>query len=196
MLCIINVYYFFLANNEVVVKAHTFFNVISIINTTIIVNQNVVFEKNKKIATTRSKWIVATFITLDPYDKLLTQLSQGLNVIGLVREKRALLPIVGKALSFLFDTLDEDDLTVIRNNIQTLANNQIKIKHLIKNSLTITEATQRYTKQNRDTINKVIEFLNATLKHQQTISREIKRKINTKKFMLNLTVRLVEVLKQ
>lgn len=127
---------------------------------------------------------------------MLTQLSQGLNVIGLVREKRALLPIVGKALSFLFDTLDEDDLTVIRNNIQTLANNQIKIKHLIKNSLTITEATQRYTKQNRDTINKVIEFLNATLKHQQTISREIKRKINTKKFMLNLTVRLVEVLKQ
>lgn len=65
---------------------------------------------------------------------------------SLVREKRALLPIVGKALSFLFDTLDEDDLTVIRNNIQTLANNQIKIKHLIKNSLTITEATQRYTK--------------------------------------------------
>lgn len=44
----------------------------------------------------------------------------------MVREKRALLPIVGKALSFLFGTGDEDDLTVIRNNIQTLANNQIK----------------------------------------------------------------------
>lgn len=158
-------------------------------STTIIVNQNVVFEKIETIATTRSKWIVATVITLDPYDKLLNQLNQGLNVIGkslnnimsqeanhairngsllaqfgrmltmhdtisrdvkqlknsyqfirqefqelrsisnnesLVTEKRALLPIVGKALSFLFGTGDEDDLTVIRNNIQTLAKYQIK----------------------------------------------------------------------
>lgn len=39
-------------------------------STTIIVNQNVVFEKIKNIATTMSKWIVATVITLDPYDKL------------------------------------------------------------------------------------------------------------------------------
>lgn len=158
-------------------------------STTIIVNKNVVFEKIKNIATTRSKWIVATVITLDPYDKWLIQLNQGLNVIGkslnnimsqeanhairngsllaqfgrmltmhdtisrdvkqlknsyqfirqefqelrsisnnerLVREKRALLPIVGKALSFLFGTGDEDNLTVIRNNIQTLAKYQIK----------------------------------------------------------------------
>lgn len=160
-------------------------------STTIIVNQIVVFEKIKNIATTtcRSKWIVATVITLDPYDKLLNQLNQGLNVTGkslnnimsqeanhairngslllqfgrmltmhdtisrdvkqlknsyqfirqefqelrsisnnesLVREKRALLPIVGKALSFLFGTVDEDDFTVIRNNIQTLAKYQIK----------------------------------------------------------------------
>lgn len=53
-------------------------------STTIIVNQNVVFEKIETIATTtcRSKWIVATVITLDPYDKLLNQLNQGLNVIG------------------------------------------------------------------------------------------------------------------
>lgn len=48
---------------------------------------------------------------------------------SLVREKRALLPLVGIFIvSFLFGTLDEDDLTVIRNNIQTLANNQIKNK--------------------------------------------------------------------
>lgn len=51
-------------------------------STTIIVNQNVVFEKIETIATTRSKWIVAKVITLDPYDKLLNQLNQGLNVIG------------------------------------------------------------------------------------------------------------------
>lgn len=53
-------------------------------STTIIVNQIVVFEKIKNIATTtcRSKWIEATVITSDPYDKLLNQLNQGLNVIG------------------------------------------------------------------------------------------------------------------
>lgn len=45
---------------------------------------------------------------------------------------------------------------------------------MIKHSLTITEATQRCTKQNRDTINKVAQSLNATLKHHQTISREVK----------------------
>lgn len=45
---------------------------------------------------------------------------------------------------------------------------------MIKHSLAITEATQRCTKQNRDTINKVTQSLNATLKHHQTISREVK----------------------
>lgn len=47
---------------------------------TIIVYQNVVFEKIKNIATTMSKWIEATVITLDY--KLFIQLNQGLNVIG------------------------------------------------------------------------------------------------------------------
>lgn len=57
-------------------------NIIAVMSTTIIMNQNVVFEKIKNIATTRSKWIVATVITLDPYDDLLNQLNQGLNVLG------------------------------------------------------------------------------------------------------------------
>ena len=37
------------------------------------------------------------------------------------RHKRSLIPIVGKALSFLFGTVSESDLATIRSNVKTLA---------------------------------------------------------------------------
>jgi len=50
------------------------------------------------------------------------------------RNKRSLIPIVGKALSFLFGTLSESDIETIQKNINTLAENQKHITHVLSES--------------------------------------------------------------
>ena len=51
--------------------------------------------------------------------------------------KRSILPFVGKAFSFLFGTISEDDLTSITNNIHSLSRNQNRITHVLNQSLTV-----------------------------------------------------------
>lgn len=63
------------------------------------------------------------------------------DIIG-YRRRRSLLPIIGKAFSFLFRTVSESDLQGIRKNINNLANNQQKITHVVKESLTLINSTK------------------------------------------------------
>lgn len=51
------------------------------------------------------------------------------------RKTRAIIPIVGKILSFLFGTLDETDLDTIEINVRHLANNQQQLKHVLTESM-------------------------------------------------------------
>lgn len=67
------------------------------------------------------------------------------------RRRRSLLPINGKAFSFLFGTVSEDDLQGIRNNINNFANNQQKITHVVKESLTLIYSTKIAVAKNSQT---------------------------------------------
>lgn len=58
------------------------------------------------------------------------------------RFRRFLLPIIGKAFSFLFGTVSEDDLRGIQTNLNGLASNQKKITHVLQQSLTIINSTR------------------------------------------------------
>lgn len=75
------------------------------------------------------------------------------------RSKRALLPIVGKAFSFLFGTVSEDDLNTIRCSINNLAVNQEKVIHFVEESLTMPNTTRVEVAENRQAINDLMHFL-------------------------------------
>ena len=72
------------------------------------------------------------------------------------RTKRSLIPFVGDALSFLFGTVSNTDLTNIRFNIKKLAGNQKQIAHVVAESLTIVNSTRVEVSENRQTINKLL----------------------------------------
>lgn len=55
-----------------------------------------------------------------------------MKVVFCTVEKKALMPIIGKVLSFLFGTLDETDLDTIKTNVSHLANNQQQIKGVLQ----------------------------------------------------------------
>ena len=98
-------------------------------------------------------------------------------IIQKPRSKRSLLPIVGKALSFLFGTVSEDDLQSINRNINKLATNQRKISHVVAESLTLLNDTRVHVIQNRQALNNVIlsisnlgsQLRNLTAKLEQSI---------------------------
>ena len=75
------------------------------------------------------------------------------------RSKRSLIPIVGKALSFLFGTLSDSDVDSIRRNVVRLAAAQTKLTHVVEGSLTILKTTQGQTINNTRTINDLIDNL-------------------------------------
>ena len=65
------------------------------------------------------------------------------------RSKRSLIPIIGKALHFLFGTLTSADLSKIRRNIKTLANNQKDILHVLEDSISILNTSRIQISENR-----------------------------------------------
>lgn len=89
------------------------------------------------------------------------------------RNTRAVIPIVGKVLSFLFGTLDEEDLNTIRSNVRQLANNQQQIKHVLTESMTFVKDNQQNIIDNRRTINEIITSLNESMNEQSKLGREL-----------------------
>ena len=75
------------------------------------------------------------------------------------RSKRALIPIIGKALSFLFGTVSEDDLNSIRSNLRTLTISQNKLIHVVQEGMTILNTTQGRIIENREKINNIIDVI-------------------------------------
>ncbi|CAC5415434.1 unnamed protein product [Mytilus coruscus] len=71
------------------------------------------------------------------------------------RHRRSVLPFIGSAMSFLFGTLTEDDINLIKGNVRTLAQNQKKISHILTENLSILNITRLEVSQNRDAINKL-----------------------------------------
>ena len=67
--------------------------------------------------------------------------------------------LAGKALSFLFGTVSEDDLGTIRHNVKRIAKNQQTLNHVVKQSLTILKTTQAQSIENTKTIDSIIETL-------------------------------------
>lgn len=66
--------------------------------------------------------------------------------------KRSLLPIVGQAMSFLFGTVSDADLTHIQNSVNDLAKNQGRIIHNLEHSITILNLSRVQISENRRAI--------------------------------------------
>ncbi|ESO92964.1 hypothetical protein LOTGIDRAFT_161992 [Lottia gigantea] len=74
-------------------------------------------------------------------------------------KKRALIPFVGKALTWLFGTVSNSDLELIRGNINILATNQQAIKHVVSESLSVINISRLHVAANRQQINTLSSIL-------------------------------------
>ena len=58
------------------------------------------------------------------------------------RLKKSLIPIVGKAVGYLFGTATEGDIKAIQRNIKRLAQNQEEIAHVVDESISVINITR------------------------------------------------------
>lgn len=75
------------------------------------------------------------------------------------RDKRSLLPIIGKALSFLFGTVSESDLKEINKNINILAENQEQIIHDLDLSISVLNMSRIEIAKNRHDIMDIVKCI-------------------------------------
>ncbi len=73
------------------------------------------------------------------------------------RVKRAVLPIVGKALSWLFGTVSKAELRRIKQHMRILADNQEQIVHVLDDTVSILNSTNIEVRKNRHAIRSMVE---------------------------------------
>lgn len=88
-----------------------------------------------------------------------------------------MLPIFGKALSFLFGTVNEDDLNAIKSSINNLAVNQEKVIHVVEESFTILDTTRVEVAENRQAINDIIGALSVLNTKMQNATDRLYKEI-------------------
>jgi len=100
------------------------------------------------------------------------------------RSKRALLPFVGSALSYLFGTVSEGDLDDIRQAMLQLADSQEKTLHLFDENLTALNLTYEGVRTNRKVINKLTRAVGELKTKVNDIYRALERGLQNARIIL------------
>ena len=93
------------------------------------------------------------------------------------RQKRSLLPFVGKALHFLFGTVTDGDLSVIRSNVNKLAKNQEEISRVVQESLSIINTSRVQISENRQAVNNLITDIVQIDERLNSVTEELSKQI-------------------
>ena len=80
---------------------------------------------------------------------------------SLQRQKRSLIPVIGKALGVLFGTITEDDLDTVKTNINQMHRTQQEFAHVLTDSVTIVNITREQVMENRHSLNSLINSVQA-----------------------------------
>lgn len=75
------------------------------------------------------------------------------------RQKRAVLPIIGKALGVLFGTVSEDEIRLIKRKLTQVEQRQQSTAQVVKESVSILNVTRLEVAINREIINWLIAYL-------------------------------------
>ena len=108
-------------------------------------------------------------------ENIKTQLTKFRNLQS--RKKRSLLPFVGGALSFLFGSVSEDELERISENVRKLEQNQLSIMHVLKENISLLNATRIAVSDNREKINEVILAISSVENRVSKISEILTKEI-------------------
>lgn len=112
------------------------------------------------------------------------------------REKRSVLPFVGDALSFLFGTVSHGDLNRIKENLNKLTRNALKLEHVVKDSLTLINVSRTAIIENRHTINVLVGRIGYINNALRNITRDHGARLDALETVLPVKFRLEAVIRE
>ena len=103
------------------------------------------------------------------------EMNSYLKGIGLLqfRPRRAVVPIVGKALSVLFRTVSEEDVRIIRRKLSDVERNQKTMAQVARESLSILNVTRIELAKNRVSINWLTRNLHNLQEEVSNITKSV-----------------------
>ncbi|ESO98603.1 hypothetical protein LOTGIDRAFT_174137 [Lottia gigantea] len=168
---------------------HAFTSLYTVINNYSSKTNDIFFDK------LLSNNLQQTRIVHNQYNELMLRASQ-FTLLKKKRPRRALLPIVGKALSFLFGTVSTSDLKVINTNIDKLAAKQTDIIHVLDKSLSILNTSRIEIAKNRVSINALVYNLKAFEPQVTQLLTDVTKEVNKVKGFLQLTSKINFIIKE
>ena len=75
------------------------------------------------------------------------------------RQRRSVLPIIGKALGVLFGMVSEDEVRLIKKKLTQVEQKQQSIAQVVKESISILNVTRLELAENRKSVNWIVAYL-------------------------------------
>ena len=75
------------------------------------------------------------------------------------RKRRAMLPIIGKALGVLFGAVSDDEIRLIKRKLAQVEQRQQSMAQVVRENVSILNATRLEMGENRESINWLVAYL-------------------------------------
>ncbi|MEW8546301.1 MAG: hypothetical protein AB2693_22520, partial [Candidatus Thiodiazotropha sp.] len=95
------------------------------------------------------------------------------------RERRSLIPVVGRVLSGMFGLATESQVRNLRAGIKSLAENQETIYHQVESQMSMINTSRKYIMENRLAVNRLITGVHQIDMKLENISQILVRDLNT-----------------
>ena len=106
------------------------------------------------------------------------------------RVKRGLFNFIGDIMGSLFGVLTEADVEKIQRNVRKIAQNQMDLTHILKESISVLNVTRLEVKENRQKINEIIETIEQIEDNIVDITGQLQSQINSLEKLTVFTAQL------
>ena len=112
------------------------------------------------------------------------------------RMKRSLIPIVGKALGYLFGTAIEGDIKAIQRNIKRLAQNQKEIADVVDESILVTNITRIELAENRYNLGQITASLVQLDSKLEDVTQLLEKQIIEVEYIVQMYLQLESIIEE
>ena len=106
------------------------------------------------------------------------------------RVKRGLFNFIGDIMGSLFGVLTEADVEKIQRNVRKIAQNQMDLTHILKESISVLNVTRLEVKENRQKINEIIKTIEQIEDNIVNITGQLQSQINSLEKLTVFTAQL------
>ena len=93
------------------------------------------------------------------------------------RDRRAIIPFIGKALGFLFGTVTDKELNTVKQHVNKLARNQEEIVHVVRQGLTLVNESRVEISKNRQAVESLLDGIEEADRRLRNVTEAVMERV-------------------